>query len=204
MRKQRIDPWRLTGMLVLALAVGACAVREQRPAGTWMEERQAWFAAHPVWSVSGRLALREGRRGGQLNFDWQARGDHHRIHLRTFTGGKQWVLEFRPGHAELEGSDVGRIAGRDPDTLAEAAVGWPIPVRAMVDWIRGVAGPERIDVEFADDGTIRRVMHDPWELVYRRFDEIDGQLMPVRLEAESPPYRVRVVLREWNWSRDEV
>lgn len=195
---------RLVAVVVLALVVSACAVREQRPPGTWMEEREAWFADHPVWSVRGRLALRDGQRGGQLNFEWQAHGDHHRIHLRTFTGGKQWVLEFRPGYARLEGSDVGAIAGPEPDALAERAVGWPIPVTEMIDWVRGLATTQGARVEFARDGTLSRVVHDPWDLNYQRFDEIRGQLMPVRLEAESPPYRVRMVLREWNWSAEDI
>lgn len=186
-------------VVVLATFVSACAVREHRPAGAWMDERQAWFAAHPYWSVSGRVAVREGQRGGSLAFDWQADGESHRIHLRTMTGGKQWRLEFSPGHAELEGSDVGRLIGSTPDPLVEAAVGWPIPVSHLTDWIRGLASPDSEQVVFASDGTLRRVVLEPWELAYQRFDEVNGQLMPVRLEAESPPYRVRLVLREWNW-----
>jgi outer membrane lipoprotein LolB len=194
-----------TGLIVgLAVFICACAVREQRPKGTWVEQRESWFAAHPVWSVSGRAALREGQRGGQLAFDWQAQGDRHRIHLRTVTGGRQWVLEFEPGYAELEGTDVGRIAGPDPNELVEAAVGWPIPVVELADWIRGLVRPEHARVEYSRDGTLRRVSLAPWELDYHRFEEIDGQLMPVSMEAESPPYRVRVVLRGWLWEASEL
>jgi outer membrane lipoprotein LolB len=154
---------------------------------------------HPVWSVSGRAAIRDGERGGQVAFDWQARGDHHRVHLRTVTGGRRWLLEFEPGFAELEGTDVGRIVGPDPNELVEAAVGWAIPVVELSDWIRGLVAETHGKVEFAPDGTLRRVALDPWELSYQRFDEVDGQLMPARLEAESPPYRVRLVLRSWKW-----
>ncbi len=191
--------FRVVVIIVAALAVGACAVREERPAGAWMDEREAWFAVHPVWSVSGRAAIRDGQRGGQVAFDWQATGDRHRVHLRTVTGGRQWLLEFEPGFAELEGTDVGRIVGPDPNELVEAAVGWAIPVVELSDWIRGLVAETHGKVEFAPDGTLRRVALDPWELSYQRFDEVDGQLMPARLEAESPPYRVRLVLRSWKW-----
>jgi len=190
---------RIALLAVLSLIVSACAVREQRPAGSWMDERQAWFAVHPVWSVTGRAAIRDGERGGQVAFDWQASGDSHRVHLRTVTGGRQWVLEFEPGFAELEGTDVGRIVGPEPNALVEAAVGWAIPVVELSDWIRGLVAETHGEVEFASDGTVRRVSLDPWELSYHRFDEVDGQLMPARLEAESPPYRVRLVLRSWEW-----
>ncbi len=196
-------PGRIVLMVILILFSSACAVREQRPAGSWMDERAAWFQAHPVWSVSGRVAIREGRRGAQLAFDWQAAGDRHRIHLRTVTGGRQWVLEFEPGYAELEGTDVGRLVGTNPNKLVEAAVGWPVPVAELSDWIRGLPGTEQARAEFADDGTLRQVSMTNWALTYHRFNEIDGQLMPVSLEAESPPYRVRLVLRAWEWQRSE-
>lgn len=187
----------------LVLVISACAVREHRPAGSWMEEREYWFQAHPVWSVSGRAAIRDGRRGGQLAFDWQAVGERHRIHLRTVTGGRQWVLEFEPGYAELEGTDVGRIVGPDPNELVEAAVGWQVPVVELSDWIRGLVGTAPARVEYARDGTLKQVSMAAWQLTYHRFDELDGQLMPVSLEAESPPYRVRLVLRAWEWQRSE-
>ncbi len=190
---------RFVLLVVMAVVVGACAVREQRPAGAWMDERQAWFALHSVWSVSGRAAIRDGQRGGQIAFDWQARGDHHRVHLRTVTGGRQWFLEFEPGHAELEGTDIDRLVGPEPNALVEAAVGWAIPVMELSDWIRGLVAETDGQVEFARDGTLRRVSLDPWDLSYQRFDDVEGQLMPARLEAESPPYRVRVVLRAWDW-----
>jgi outer membrane lipoprotein LolB len=190
---------RTTVVVGLALLIAACAVREQRPAGAWMDEREAWFAAHPVWSVSGRAAIRDGERGGQLAFEWQAEGDRHRVHLRTVTGGRQWMLEFEPGHAELQGTDVGHIAGPDPNALVEAAVGWAVPVSELSDWIRGLIGSNEATIEFSPDGTLERVSQAPWELLYQHFDDVEGQLMPARLEARSPPYRVRVVLRSWEW-----
>lgn len=190
---------RLAALGVLVLVLSACAVREQRPDGAWMEEREAWFAAHPVWSVSGRAAIRDGQRGGQLAFEWHADGDRHHVRLRTVTGGRQWLLEFEPGHAELQGTDVGHITGPDPNALVEAAVGWAIPVVELSDWIRGLIGTHDGQMEFAPDGTLARVSLTPWELSYQRFDDIDGQLMPVRMEAESTPYRVRLVMRAWEW-----
>ncbi|QOC23886.1 outer membrane lipoprotein LolB [Wenzhouxiangella sp. AB-CW3] len=196
---------RMLLLLAVAALVSACAVREQRPAGTWMEERAAWFDEHPVWSVSGRAAIRDGQRGGQISFEWQAEGERHRVHLRTVTGGRQWLLQFEPGHAELEGTDVRYLVGPDPNALVESAVGWRIPVVELSDWIRGLVSEELGEVRFAHDGTLERVRFEPWDLSYQHFVEIEGRLMPARLEAESPPYRVRLVLRDWKLkSREDI
>lgn len=186
-------------VVVAAVLASGCAVREERPAGAWLAERDAWFAEHPVWSVSGRVGLSDGKRGGSLAFTWRARGDHHRIFLRTSTGGKQWQLVFRPDYAVLEGSDVDRLIGNNPDPLVEAAVGWPIPVRDLAWWIRGLLPPGSSRPEYAADGSLESASAPPWQLEFQRFGEVGGVLLPQRLQAQSDSYRVRLVLRDWHW-----
>lgn len=191
---------RLLLVAAACLLVVACAVRETRPQGAWLEERRALFADHPNWVVSGRAALRDGRRGGQLSFTWQARGDRHIIDLRTVTGGKRWRLEFEPGRAELVGSEVGRLVGSEPEPLVEQAVGWPIPVSRLSDWIRALVSDAEEHVVYADDGTIKGLNGEDWLLEYRRFETVDEVLMPTLLEARSDSYRVRLVMRDWDWA----
>jgi len=61
------------------VSLAACAVREPRPDGAWLEERQAWFEDREQWSVQGRLGLSDGRRGGSLAMTWKADGDSNSI-----------------------------------------------------------------------------------------------------------------------------
>jgi outer membrane lipoprotein LolB len=182
------------------LLMAACATpRDPRPAGAWLEEREAFFADHPEWSIDGRVSLSDGERGGSLSFSWQAIGEQHQIHLRTGAGGRQWRLHFSSFGAELEGSEVGRIVGEDPDPLVEEAIGWPIPVRALAWWIRGLQPPESGQLAFADDGTLERASDGVWLLEYGRWKQIDERLFPVRLQAVSEPYQVRIVIRDWRF-----
>jgi outer membrane lipoprotein LolB len=199
-------PWVRVGLtLLVVLVLAACAAREQRSAGAWLDERESLFAAHPVWTVSGRVGLSDGQRGGSLSFEWQADGEAHEVHLRTMTGGKQWRLRFDQRTAYLEGSDVGELWGSEPDPLVEAAVGWPIPVRALSFWIRGLIPPEHEGrIFFAADGTLDRADSPPWHLEFQRFEHSDLALMPSRMQATSQNYRVRLVLRNWNLSSHTV
>lgn len=193
-----MKPGRLLLLGLMAVFLAACAAREHRPAGAWLSEREALFAAHPVWSVSGRMGLSDGVRGGSLAFDWQANGDVHELSLRTVAGGRQWRLAFGPDGAILEGSGIDRMWAPDPDPLVEAAVGWPVPVRDMAWWIRGLPPPAAdAGMFFAADGSLARVESTPWTMEYQRFDSTGQALMPSRLQAESGRYRVRVVLRDW-------
>jgi len=189
---------RVTLLLTVAAMLSACVSREVRDEGAWLADREALFQDHPNWSVSGRLALSDGERGGSLSFRWQASGASQLITLRTVAGGKQWRLEFDDRSAILEGSEVGRLSGSNPDPLVEAAVGWPIPVRDLAWWVRGLVPPDRSrDIRYAADGTLAYASSPPWSLTFDRYSDYQETVLPSRLEASSGSYRVRMVLRNW-------
>lgn len=192
----------LAAVLVLLLA-GCAAVREEREQGAWLEERERWLAGHPVWSVSGRLGLSDGERGGSLAFDWAADGDRHRVHLRTLAGGQQWRLDFGPDGARLVGSDLEERRGPDADRLVREATGWPIPVRWMARWLVGLPAPERAALRFSEDGTLAALTVGDWALDFQRLSVPPGYsvLMPARIEARHPPYRIRAALSGWSFER---
>lgn len=191
-------------VLLVLLACG-CATREPRPEGAWLEERGAWLAEHPRWSVRGRLGLSDGERGGSLAFDWTAEGDRHRVHLRTLAGGQQWRLEFGPDGARLTGTDLELQTGPDADRLVREATGWPIPVRWMTRWLLGLPAPDRAALRFSEDGTLAALAVDDWELDFQRFSVPPGYsvLMPARIEARRPPYRIRAALTGWSFRAQE-
>lgn len=190
-------------LIIVLLTISGCAVRETRPDGAWLQERERWFDAHPDWSVKGRLGLSDGERGGSLSFDWRASGERHQVMLRTVAGGRQWRLEFDPSGASLEGSDIGRLSGPEPDALVEQAVGWSIPVLWMSRWLRGLPAPERAQMVFDDDGTLAGLRHRSWVIDFSRWTlSRDDLLLPARIEARDDPYRVRAALSGWQFERD--
>lgn len=192
---------RVVALAVLFSALlGACAVREQRPEGQWLQERQDWFDDYPDWRVTGRLSVSDGDQGGQMTFDWRGTGSQHDLRLRSVVGGKQWRLMFNEGGALIEGSDVGLMQGPDPDVLVAEIVGWPIPVTRLAYWLRGLTATDQDELTFAADGTMAGIGQGDWNLEYVRYEQpSSGPLMPERVEALSPPYRVRMILRTWRW-----
>ena len=195
----------LTALALSALLLAGCSTRETREQGAWLAARSAWLEANDRWSVSGRLGLSDGERGGNLAFEWDAYGDRHRVQLRTLAGGQQWRLEFGPEGARLTGTDLEPIAGPDADRLVREATGWPIPVRWMSRWLVGMPAPDDAVLDFAPDGTLAALTVDDWALDFRRFSVPPGYsvLMPARIEARYPPYRIRAALTGWSFRNDE-
>lgn len=185
----------------LVLLASGCALRDPRSEGAWLAERKAWFDAHEQWSVQGRLGLSDGQRGGSLAMTWRADGRRHVVLLRTLAGGRQWRLEMEPSGSLLTGSDIGRLKGPDPDRLVEQAVGWPIPVRWMSRWLRGLPAPPAAPTGFADDGVLETLSWAGWKLEFDRWRRLPGAgvLLPARLTANNPPYRVRAALSDWHF-----
>lgn len=188
-------------VMSLAFLVAGCAVREPRPEGAWLVEREAWFDDHPQWSVRGRLGLSDGERGGSLSMTWTADGPDHVVLLRTVAGGRQWRLEMSPSGSTLTGSDIGRLQGPDPDLLVERAVGWPIPVRWMSEWLRGLPAPAAARTGYAEDGVLQALEWAGWRLDFARWSQLNGEgvLLPARVTAENSPYRVRAALSAWRF-----
>jgi len=190
--------------LALALLATGCAIREPRPDGAWLIERQAWFDEYPQWSVRGRLGLSDGDRGGSLSMTWSASGSNHVVLLGTVVGGRQWRLEMTPSGSTLTGSEIGRLHGPDPDLLVERAVGWPIPVRWMSEWLRGLPAPPAAPTRYAEDGVLQTLEWAGWRLDFARWSRLDdaGVLLPARVTAENPPYQVRAALSGWRFASD--
>lgn len=192
-------PAVVAGVVVLLLLTTACSVREPRPEAAWLTERKAFFGARDDWVVSGRLGLSDGERGGSLSFRWRARGDHHRVDLNTLTGGRRWILEFGPEGATLSGTRTETRHAPIPEPLVEDAVGWPIPVTLMIDWLRGLPAPPDARVTYAGDGTLAELNHRTWSLTFDRWRQQESVLLPDRLTATSGRYRVRAALGSWTF-----
>lgn len=210
-RQWRIGPEAFAALFLrsaFVLAIGfllsGCAVREPRPGGAWLVEREAWFAAHPSWSVNGRLALSDGERGGSLSMRWRADGARHDVMLSSGLGGKRWRLSMTPTGSRLEGSDIDVLIGPDPDALIERAVGWPVPVVFLVDWLRGIPGPAAGSAQYAGDGTLARLRWQGWEIEYDRWRQPEtGVLLPSRVTAVRDSSSVRAVLSGWQFDDEQ-
>ena len=188
----------LAWLPVALLVLGGCRSTPERDAeaGAFLAERQAVFSGLDRWQASGRLAVSDGERGGSANFDWIDAADGYTVRLRRGQG--RWVLDATPGFAVLEGTRVGRRSAAEAEVLVSEALGWPVPVTYLRDWLRGLPGTARARTAFADDGSLAALRYDGWEVEYRAFERVADVLLPRRLEATNGPYRVRVVIRDWS------
>ena len=118
----------LAGALVLSLLVG-CATTPR-----------------PAPEVAGRLAVRveafEGTPARNVNTQFELRGDARagELQLTTPLGSTAAQARWRPGLAELI-TPEGTRSFPDLDALAQDLLGEPLPLAALIEWLRGRPWP---------------------------------------------------------------
>ncbi|WP_242113347.1 lipoprotein insertase outer membrane protein LolB [Luteimonas aquatica] len=199
---------RLRGVLLAAsvavLAACATAPRTGPPpqavladAGEREAARSARLRAIGDWSLAGRVAVSNGRKGGSGRLEWRQRGAGYEVALSAPITRQSWRLSGGPGTARLDGLAGGAREGADADELLFRATGWDIPVAALADWLRGLpagsSAPARIVP--GPDGRPLRIEQDGWTIDYTWPAQGD---LPDRLDAHREQARVKLVVDGWN------
>jgi len=180
---------RRASLAACALLLGACATIPV-PAPT------AEPVADATFDVSGRLSARRGAEGVAAHFAWEHVPGRDAIELATPMGTTLARLERDAGGASIKRADGAVERARDAATLAERALGFPLPVESLAWWIRAVPHPGAPHaIERDASGRVLVLRQDGWSVVYA-YD--DRAARPLRLYATYyPDLEVRIVIDAW-------
>ncbi len=166
-------------------------------------QREAALAAHPDWSLQGRVAVSNGRDGGNGRIEWQQQQAAYRIELSAPVTRQGWRLSGDAVSAQLDGLPGGSRRGADPAQLLLEATGWRIPVSALGAWVRGApaqtAWHGQAALVFGADGRLLRIEQDGWRIDYADWRAPAGQALelPHRLDATSGAAKVKLIVDAW-------
>ena len=194
---------RLAAGAALLLLLAACAgprVRPQQadPASLARQTaREQALAAHPDWSLRGRLGVSDGRDSGSGSLEWEQQGDGFRFRVHAPVTGKTWVLQGRDGHVVLEGLRERPIEGGDAARLLERELGWRVPVAELAHWARAMRAAGPAHVTFRADGLPATIEQAGWRVEYLDYDDSRAPALPRKVFASHGDYKVRLAIREW-------
>lgn len=159
--------------------------------------------AAPDWTMTGRVALSNGKQGGSGRIEWtQDAGSSHLLLTAPVTR-QGWRLDVDGAGATLTGVSGGPLQDTDAARLLRDATGWEIPVAALGCWLRAAAadvarfGPARID--YGADLLPRRIEQGGWSIAYDGWkpDPSSALPMPARIDARRGNDSVRLVVDRW-------
>lgn len=186
----------LAGLLLAACAPGG---RLQRPDPGAADDRAERLGALPRWSLSGRIAVSDGRDGGSGRLEWVQDGAFYDITVRAPVAGGSWRLSGDGTLAQLDGVAAQPLRDADPEALLARELGWHLPVSRVPDWVRGLPDvPAQARVAAGGEGLPERLVEAGWTVEYRAWTTVDGIPMPRRLVARRAPFEVRIAVERWS------
>jgi len=192
--------------LSLCIALSACVAprtREALPADpVQAQANDARRGALAEWSLSGRIAVSNGDRGGSGRIDWQQQARGYTISLSAPVTRQSWRLSGDDRGARLEGIAGGPREDADVEQLLLSATGWNIPVRALQDWVRGIPAPAS---EFGPENRVysgalpTRLEQAGWSIEYQEWHPATpgGPELPRRIVARSGKASVKLLVDAW-------
>jgi outer membrane lipoprotein LolB len=158
--------------------------------------RAARFAASPDWSMSGRIAVTNGKQGGSGRIEWKQDGARYAATLSAPVTRQSWRVDGGPDGATIEGMAGGPRSGADAAALVYEATHWRVPVDALGDWLLGLRR-DGDSLHFGADGRVDRIEGEGWVVAYSDWRSTAGIELPGRIEAVQGTARVRLVVDTW-------
>ena len=161
-------------LLALPILVAGCAgIAPVAPAPA---ETGAIRAYWQTIAIAGRMSVRYQQNGREEalhgSFDWRQRPGHTELTLSSPLGQTLAKIEIGRTGSTLTQAGQPALAAADADALAAQALGWPLPVSGLRDWLQGhvaARGGKRIVATPQDEGT-DIVTADGWRIRYAAWD----------------------------------
>jgi outer membrane lipoprotein LolB len=179
---------RRLSLFVLAAALAGCATTATQPTGA-TGASAAVAPYRDTIELSGRLQVTYQKDGqpGSTNggFEWSQRPGQ--IDVAFLSPLKQTVatISVTPQGATLTEAGRAPRTASDIDTLSAQALGWPLPVSGLRDWLQGYATGADGKRFVASPGNNSVFTQDGWRLRFVSWQAgKDGAQMPRNIVAE--------------------
>ncbi len=196
-------PLHLPALLFLTGLLAACAVQPPVPEG---ERDRAWRQHHEriaeltQWRFKGRIGLRLEQQGWTASLHWRQQQADYLIRLIAPLGKGVYDLRGNGESVQLRLPDERLLYARDPQTLLQENLGWQVPVRGLIWWVRGVPSPDSEPESMSLDqrGRLQELQQDGWRVHYDRYGLFGGGVsLPEKLTIERDNLRLRLLIHTW-------
>lgn len=204
---------RVACMIALPLFASGCAVISQT-GGTLAETEQVGPARvyQDTIELSGRLSVRYQQNGKDEavhgNFTWAQTPERTNIVLLSPLGQTLAIIEVSRTESKLiQAGQPPRVAA-NVDTLATEALGWPLPVSGLRNWLQGFADDEAgrpVVATARTTGSAAIKTPDGWRIDYANWQQVDMPASgnrPKRIDlerstAQAGNVSLRIVIDNW-------
>lgn len=195
-----------TGLVLLAAGCASFSPQDGKDNGPALERRYS-----AAIDLGGRLSVRYEQNGREEavhgSFTWNQSARHVVVTLLSPLGQTLATIDIKPGITVLTQSGKSPMTATDVDILTEQALGWPLPISGLRDWLqgfgRGADGKLFVAQPAAD--TVRLTTRDGWNLSYGEWQDGAANIAtnhPKRIDLaretkQAGPVAIRIVIDSW-------
>ena len=189
------------------MLVGCSYQPTVKPQSSSWSEHQQQLMAYDQWQLQGKLGFKTLDRGGSATVYWSQNQQQYQVQLKGPLGAGNVVIEGDQTSAQmLSGDKLYRAA---PSALAARFTGLPIPVDALVWWVRGLPNPYPnpnsnlnstvlTGLIINPDGTAASFVQQGWQLTFSRYQITNAGLLPKKISGQLGDQSFKLVISRWN------
>jgi len=162
-------------------------------------------------ALVGRLSILYAPNGRQQalhgSFTWDQHADHISLSLLSPLGQTLALIDVNAGVAVLTQAGQAAVTATDVDALTQQALGWPLPVAGMRDWLQGFGHSTDGQPFVAQPGSESSnfVTDDGWNLTYGAWQDDAANTLqnrPKRIDLkrqteQAGAVSIRIVIDKW-------
>lgn len=189
--------------LVLALSACASTGRDSRPDGILPRdlaaERKVSYAAIDEWKIRGRIGIKSGYDGFSGALEWLQKGEDFDIKLLDPLGRKVIWLRGDEHSVNLDTSEGKKLQAQDPEKLLIQHIGWTLPVRSLLYWVKGLPDPAAVVwmEEYDNQGRILRIRQGGWNVRFSKYMTKGDRSFPGLTRFERQDFSVKLLVQDW-------
>ena len=178
--------------LLLSLLLGACATTPGAP--VLHRPAQPELAA---FAFNGRVTTHHNGERASAGVRWAHRGAEDEILLLT-PFGQTMARIFSDAHGVLLETSDKKYFEQDAEMLTERVLGWHLPLSGMRYWVLALpmAGMDA-GIERAENGQIKVLHQDGWEINYTRYAADTPDSLPLRMNLSRDGMEMQLLIDEW-------
>ncbi|MBI5447426.1 MAG: outer membrane lipoprotein LolB [Gammaproteobacteria bacterium] len=132
------------------------------------------------WTVKGTIIINTEEDSSHARFNWHQQGQNYTIDFFGPLGTYHQHIEGSPHSVSLIDPQNHLTQAPTPEALLQQTLGWRLPVRALIYWIRGLPTPAA-----------------GWQVEYGDYTVVEGYKLPQTLTLTYPELQVKIRINRW-------
>lgn len=170
-----------------------------------MEKEAAWHQHQTrlqeldYWHAEGRIAVKQGKKGGNASFVWTQRGDHFDIKLFGPFGSGAVYISGNDHHVQLKEANGKIRTAKTPEELLQAVAGWQVPITGLQYWLRGmpIPGEKLKKHRLGEGGTLIYLQQEGWHIDYESYRHDNALPLPAKMQLANRKLKVKIINKSW-------